>query len=124
LVNSVVQYMLTAELRAWLVRWRSVLAPTGAVVVSDVPRGESGERLRDLAEILAFHARKGRLTTLLRERIGDVVAYRRAERARPLMALTPEALSGEAASAGFAVRILEGSLTCRRRPLAAVLHPT
>jgi SAM-dependent methyltransferase len=123
LVNSVVQYLPTDDRRAWLARWRSVLAPTGAVVLSDVPRGERGERLRDLVEILAFHSLQGRLATLLRERVGDVIAYHRAARARPLTTLTPEALRGEAATAGFAVRMLEGSLTCRRRRLAAVLHP-
>jgi SAM-dependent methyltransferase len=123
LVNSVIQYMSVHDRRAWLPRWRAVLAPTGAVVVSDVPSGERGARLRDLTGILAFHARRRRLATLLRERVGDVVAYHRAARARPLTTLTPDALRDEAAAAGFAAQMLDASLTCRRRRLAAVLRP-
>ena len=123
LVNSVIQYLPDDERRAWLSRWRTIVSRDGAVVVSDVPRGERGERFRDLVDILTFHACERQLTMLLRERLGDVRAYFRAARARPLTTLTPETLRREAESAGFAMRTLHGSLTCRRRRLAAVLAP-
>jgi SAM-dependent methyltransferase len=123
LVNSVVQYMSAGERRRWLRCWRAWLAPAGIVVLSDVPRaGVMRGRLAEAVEIVVFHARRGRLGMLCRERLGDLLAYRRAARACPLAAIEPDRLRREAADAGFEVRLLGESLTCRRRRLAAVLR--
>jgi SAM-dependent methyltransferase len=120
LVNSVVQYINDVHRRRWLRRWRGWLEPSGVVVLSDVPGG-CGGRLVDLADTLRLYAREGRLGVLVRERLRDLLSYRRAARESPLVHVSPETLRREAAAAGFTTRVLPESLTCRRRRLAAVL---
>jgi protein-L-isoaspartate O-methyltransferase len=124
LVNSVVQYMPPEERRAWLSYWRQLVRPFGSVVVSDVPVETSTmSRIRELAEVVMFHRSRSGVCRIFRERAADALAYWRTVRAAPLTPLPRATLEREAAAAGFAVTILPGNLTCRRRRLAAILHP-
>jgi hypothetical protein len=123
-VNSVMQYMTPAERRAWLAYARAMVLPTGCVVLSDIPYdGSLRARAGEVLELARFHRSRGRLAPMLRERAADALAYWRAVRAAPLVALDRSTLHREAGDAGFTVTMLPDSLTCRRHRLAATLRP-
>ncbi len=121
LVNSVIQYMRPPERRAWLRRWRALLAPRGTVVLSDLvsPRHRMWH---DVASLWRFYERHGRLTDALRQRLGDLRRYRRARRVRRLSSVGREELRRDAAAAGLAVELLDANLTYRPHRIAALLR--
>jgi trans-aconitate methyltransferase len=124
LVNSVLQYMRPAQVAVWLPLWRSLLARSGQVVVSDIVPDASGrfERLREAVDVLAFHARRGALCRAASERLSDLGRYWRAARAEPLTRFDRDTLYRIATAAGFRAEFLPGSLTCRPRRLTMLLN--
>ena len=63
-VNSVIQYMSTADMAEWFVRWRGMLDNDGAILISDVilPKSAFFKEVRDS---LRFAAREGFLWSML-----------------------------------------------------------
>lgn len=120
-VNSVVQYMDRDGLRAHLRRWRSLLKPSGRVLVSDLILPES-RFLGEVVDSLGFAARRRFLWRSLLHASGQFGVYLQARRSLPLLRIAPRELESEALAAGLRARILEENLTYRRNRYTAVLE--
>jgi trans-aconitate methyltransferase len=122
LVNSVLQYMTPDELSGWLGRWRSMLAATGQIVLSDLlPPGHGF--VKDLFSLLRFSVRRGYLFRAIRNVLATRKRYQQAEHARPLYHPAREELTRMAQSARLQTRFLERNLTHFRGRVTAVLTP-
>ena len=109
LVNSVAQYMEAGELRSWLGRWRRIISPFGAIVLSDlIPPGHG--RLADTRDLLRLGGRKGSTVSALRA-LGGVVTYWRTSRRSPLLMVGKDELARLAADARLDVEALPYNLT-------------
>lgn len=120
-VNSVVQYMDRDGLRVHLRRWRSLLKPSGRVLVSDLILPES-RFLGEVVDSLRFAAQRRFLWRSLLHATGQFGVYMRARRSLPLLRIAPAELELEARSAGLRARILEENLTYRRNRYSALLE--
>jgi SAM-dependent methyltransferase len=120
LANSVVQYLSPAELDTWLARWRALLAPGGAVVLSDIPTPD-GSALGELVGMLRFAARHGFLGRALVDGLAEARRYRRSRGSVDLQRWTAAALTEAAAAAGLDLRVLPHNLTHRTRRLTVLL---
>jgi SAM-dependent methyltransferase len=119
LVNSVVQYMNLEEFSAWLLRWRSMLAPGGRIVVSDlIPPNYPA--LRDVPDLLSFSARRGFLVCAVWQALREIGRYWKVRRFRPLSRIGLEELSKLGKDAGLAASYLPVNLTHFRTRLTAV----
>lgn len=119
--NSVVQYMSASELETWIRRWHDLLVPGGAIVLSDIPGGDShfgGE----LIEFLWFSLRRGILPQALSHGFRDIARYRAARTARPLLRADRSQFERVAAAAGLKAEWLPENLTFRRSRLTMVLR--
>lgn len=121
LVNSVAQYMPPAELTDWLPRWRRMLAPGGAIVLSDLIAPDHGSA-RDVLDLLTVGLRRGSLLGTLQEALGSVGEYRRVRRAVPLVTIGPEELTARASLAGLRTTVLRRNLTHFSTRWSAMLH--
>jgi SAM-dependent methyltransferase len=120
LVNSVAQYLTREELRAYLARWRDLLAPGGRIVLSDLITPRSGF-VGEVVDSLAFAARRGFLWKSLAHAAGQLGVYLRARRSLPLLRLDESELRHDAAAAGLEATILDRNLTYRRNRFTALL---
>lgn len=120
LVNSVVQYMTPDELRGWLRRWRTMLAPDGCVVLSDLipPRHST---LADLRSLLFFSLRRGYLLEAVRNVLRERKRYGATAQAVPLLHVAQHELQRDAEAAGLTVQFLPENLTHFRGRITAVL---
>ena len=84
LANSVVQYMTRDELTGWMVRWRSLLAPGGRIVLSDIPV-PGASAVAELAGMLGFAARNGFLLRALRDGVEEAHRYSRSRGSADLL---------------------------------------
>jgi SAM-dependent methyltransferase len=110
LVNSVVQYMTLDEFSAWLPRWRTMLAPGGRVVVSDlIPLDHHA--VSDIADLLKFSVRRGVLWNEILWAIHKLGRYRGVRRQWPLSRIGLEELSRRGNVGGLSVSCLPGNLT-------------
>jgi SAM-dependent methyltransferase len=119
LVNSVIQYMSGAEFAGWLSRWRSLLAPGGQILISDIiTPGHSV--LADIPSLLAFGVRRRYLFRILRSILGESTRYRTMQRACPLYRVSPNQLRRQAFATGLVVRLLPRNLTHLTNRITAV----
>jgi 2-polyprenyl-3-methyl-5-hydroxy-6-metoxy-1,4-benzoquinol methylase len=119
--NSVVQYMSVPELEGWIRRWSDLLAPGGAIVLSDMPGGNS-RFAGEMAEFLWFSMRRGVLLQALAHGFRDIARYRAARSARPLLRADRPMFERVAAAAGLDAEWLPVNLTFRRSRLTLVLR--
>jgi cyclopropane fatty-acyl-phospholipid synthase-like methyltransferase len=119
--NSVVQYMSASELETWIRRWADLMAPGGAIVLSDIPAGDSHFR-GEMVEFLWFALRQGVLLQALAHGFRDIARYRAARTARPLLRADRAMLERVAAAAGLNAEWLPVNLTFRRSRLTLVLR--
>lgn len=120
LVNSVIQYMTVPEFEAWTRRWATMLAPNGAVVLSDMPTSAS-RFTYELFEFLRFALRRGVVLHALRHGLRDVAAYRAARSTSPLLLLDQATIEELCRAAGLCVEFVP-NLTFRRHRLSAILR--
>jgi SAM-dependent methyltransferase len=121
LVNSVAQYMAPVELWRWMEGWRALLAPGGAIVLSDLIPADHGA-LSDIVDLFRFGARHGSPFSVAREALGDVREYRRTSRAVPLVRVGRRDLTRHASDAGLETTVLPRNLTHFTKRWTAVLH--
>jgi cyclopropane fatty-acyl-phospholipid synthase-like methyltransferase len=119
--NSVVQYMSAPELEAWIRRWSDLTAPGGAIVLSDIPAGDSSF-LGEMLEFLWFSFRRGVLLQALAHGFRDIARYRAARSARPLLRADRLMFERAAVTVGLKAEWLPVNLTFRRRRLTLVLR--
>ena len=121
LVNSVVQYMTSADFDGWLVAWRGLLAPAGRLVLSDVITTRTARPVRELVEFVVLGARRGVLLRTLKEGASALRRYSQTRRARPLSRIDPDALTRRVATLGLTLCVLDRNLAYRSGRSAFVL---
>jgi SAM-dependent methyltransferase len=109
IVNSVVQYMTSAEFDLWLERWRDLLVESGRLVLSDLPLAQT--TWVDIIDILRFSGRRRILLRTLREASIEFRRYRKTCAAQPLTQINRDDLCRRAGAAGFAVAFMKRNLT-------------
>ena len=110
LVNSVVQYMTSAEFDVWFARWRDLLVEPGRLVLSDLlPLAH--DTWLDIIDILRFSGRRRILLRTIREAIVEVRRYCRTRAVQPLVHIGRDDLCRRAGAAGFAVAFTDRNLT-------------
>lgn len=110
LVNSVVQYMTSAEFDVWLERWRALLVEPGRLVLSDLlPLAH--DTWLDIIDILRFSGRRRILFRTIREAIVEARRYCRTRAVQPLVDIGRDDLCRRAGAAGFAVAFIDRNLT-------------
>jgi SAM-dependent methyltransferase len=120
LVNSVVQYMQSAEFASWLVRWRGLLAAGGQLVLSDlIPPGH--RFAADLLSLVWFSIRRGYLFRALGNVAGEHRRYLATRQTCPLHRVGRDDLLRHARAAGLGVRFLPRNLTHFTGRLTAIL---
>ena len=120
LVNSVAQYMTSAELSQWLVRWRELLTPGGKLVLSDLMAPEH-HGFADIADLLRLGIRHGSPLSATSKALGGVLQYWRMRQAVPLTRIGHEDLGRRATQAGLNLVVLPRNLTHFSRRWTAVL---
>jgi GT2 family glycosyltransferase/2-polyprenyl-3-methyl-5-hydroxy-6-metoxy-1,4-benzoquinol methylase len=123
LSHSVVQYMTREELAQWLGRWRSMLAPQGAIILSDLI-GATRSTLRELFDLLWFAARRRVLVDALVEEAVSVRRYARARLDAPLLTVTPHDLAELTRGDDLSLQVLPQNLGHKSRRLAVLLRPS
>ena len=120
LVNSVVQYMTSAELGDLVSRAANWLAPDGRLVLSDlVPPGQS--LTSDLASLIGFSLRHGYLLSALKRSYAARKPHADAASAAPMYRPTDAALTALANDTGLSLAWLPRNLTHFRGRRTAVL---
>jgi cyclopropane fatty-acyl-phospholipid synthase-like methyltransferase len=122
LVHSVVQYMSTDELKAWLEKWRQMLAPGGRLVLSDLIVPGAGSPL-ELVSYLAFALRKGFFWNAFLKGMSETLNYWQARKARPLTAVSREELEAWAGDRRLAIEWSSENLSHRQTRATAILRP-
>jgi SAM-dependent methyltransferase len=122
-VHSVIQYMTELELRAWLGRWRTMLAPGGQLVLSDLIQPGSSA-IRELLGFMAFSLGNGLFIDALRQGMHEIAGYLRARSRRPLLLVTPGRLRELASPSDWSMEILLANLSHRRNRTSVVLRRT
>jgi SAM-dependent methyltransferase len=117
LTHSVVQYMTELEFRNWLARWRSMLAPGGRIIVSDVPVPGSSA-LFETAGLIGFAVRQGILGGVMAEGVRALASYVRTRKRAPLLHLGASDIASFGAVAGLTAEVLPRNLGHRRRRLS------
>lgn len=120
-VHSVVQYMSEPQLRAWLVRWRAMLAPDGRLVLSDLIQPGSSA-IRELLGFIKFSISRGIFLDALRQGLREISAYLSARSRRPLLLVTPIRLRELAPPREWSIQILPTNMSHRRNRISAVLR--
>lgn len=120
LANSVAQYVPVHEFARWLSLWRSLLAPGGRIVVSDLipPRHSLGH---DAVSAVWFALRHGTPARATWAGLPRPRMFWRLVRTCPLSRIGAPELRRATVDAGLTARILPRNLTYRRGRLAAVL---
>ena len=110
LVNSVAQYMTSAEFDVWLDRWRDLLVESGRLVLSDL-LPPAHHTWVDVIDILRFSSRRRILLRTIREATVEVRRYLRTRAVQPLVHIDRDELCRRAGAAGFTVAFMERNLT-------------
>ena len=121
LVNSVIQYMTFEELCAWLHRWKTLLGPSGRLVISDIMT-HNYSFFRDLSAFLSICLRNGVLIRSIMAGIKEIGNYSEVKASRPLLRLDAAQISEAAGGADLAVEILPKNLTYHYGRLSAVFR--
>ncbi len=122
LANSVVQYMSADELADWLPRWRSMLAPGGRIVLSDLPVPGASD-VGELVGMLRFAASRGFLVRAVRDAASEARRYSSSRSRTTLRRWTPEEVVRLAAGHRLAARVLPANLTHRAGRFTVLLTP-
>lgn len=122
LANSVVQYMSADELAGWLPRWRSMLAPGGRIVLSDIPVPGASD-IGEMVGMLRFAAGRGFLVRAVRDAASEVRRYSSSRSRTTLRRWVPEEFVRFAAGHGLAARVLPVNLTHRAGRFTVLLTP-
>lgn len=120
IVNSVAQYMTLEELVSWLQRWRTMLKPGGAIVLSDIVSPGS-TLFTEVRESLRFAARQHILWRTVPRLIRESVRYTRWRNALELLRLDQSDLSRMAKEAGLKADKRPQNLTFRSNRWTAFL---
>jgi SAM-dependent methyltransferase len=120
LVNSVVQYMTFDEFSDWLVRWATVLAPGGRIVISDLIPPDHNS-ISDLIDIMRFSVRRGLSGNTIVWAFRKLGRYRRVRGTCPLGRIGVEELSQRGKAAGLTMTCLPANLTHFTKRLTVVL---
>jgi SAM-dependent methyltransferase len=120
LVNSVAQYMAFDEFTAWLVRWATMLAPGGRIVISDLIPPDH-DSVSDLIDILRFSIRRGLTGDAIVWTFRKLGRYRRVRGTCPLGRIGLEELSQRGKAAGLTLTCLPANLTHFRKRFTVVL---
>jgi SAM-dependent methyltransferase len=120
LVNSVVQYMTFDEFSAWLVRWPTMLAPGGRIVISDLI-SPAHNSISDLIDILRFSVRRGLSGNRIVWAFRKLGRYRRVRGTCPLGRIGVEELSQRGKAAGLTMTRLPANLTHFTKRFTAIL---
>ena len=121
LANSVVQYMTADEFAGWLSRWRTLLAPEGRIVLSDVPV-PGASVVGELLVMLRFAARHGFLLRAVRDGVREAGRYARFRNAADLTCWAPDDIVRLAGEFGLTARILPANLTHRSGRFSVLLR--
>ena len=121
-VHSVIQYIMSEELGAWLERWRVMLKPGGQLVISDVLQEPGGSRA-EIVRLMKFSARNGFFFDSFISGIREIGRYSRTRGATDLGVTPPEALGAMAKQTGYNIRTLAENLSYRSVRYTAVLRP-
>jgi SAM-dependent methyltransferase len=120
IVNSVVQYMATDELRSWLEAWARLLRPGGVVIVADVAFAPP-DVARELVEWAGFCARQRVLIPAVRFAWRSQASYRAALSDEGLHVHDRAVWNRSAADAGLLIEVADANLTLRKRRETLVL---
>jgi cyclopropane fatty-acyl-phospholipid synthase-like methyltransferase len=121
LVHSVLQYMSSEQILAWLARWRAMLKSDGRLVLSDlIVPGAGG--VSELLSYLVFAARHGFFWNALAAGIVEMSRYWKARQSRPLTTAPRTAVESWAAQSGLAVEWLDENLSHRNARATAILR--
>jgi 2-polyprenyl-3-methyl-5-hydroxy-6-metoxy-1,4-benzoquinol methylase len=123
LCHSVVQYMTREDLALWLGRWRSMLAPQGAIVLSDLI-GAARSVVREMFDLLWFAARRRVLLDALVEEAASIRRYARAKSDAPLLSVNPHDLAELIGGDHLSLQVLPQNLGHKNRRLAVLLRPS
>jgi cyclopropane fatty-acyl-phospholipid synthase-like methyltransferase len=123
LANGVVQHLDRDELARWLTRWVSLLAPTGWIVVSDVPAPQTSAVREALGQV-RFAVRHRFLVRAVYEALGEARRYARSRGENSPTRWTPEEIAEVAGAAGLTATPLPTNLTHRSGRFTVVLHRT
>jgi SAM-dependent methyltransferase len=118
-VNSVVQYMSLEQFAACLVMWRTMLASTGRIVVSDlIPIHYNS--MSDIVDLIKFNIRRHVLGSALLQVVRDLGHYWIMRRSCPLARTSLEGLSELSKPADLSVSCSPSNLTHFRRRFTAI----
>jgi cyclopropane fatty-acyl-phospholipid synthase-like methyltransferase len=120
-VNSVVQYMSLEQFAVCLVMWRTMLAPGGGIVVSDLIAPEYNS-FSDFVDLLKFSIQRNVLGSALLQAMRDLGRYWMMRRSCPLARISVAELSEIGEAAHLSVNCLPRNLTHFRRRLTAVFY--
>ncbi len=121
LVHSVLQYMSSEQILAWLARWRAMLKSDGRLVLSDlIVPGAGG--LGELFSYLVFAARHGFFWNAFVAGVVEMGRYWKARQSRPLTTAPRAAVESWAAQSGLAVEWLNENLSHRGARATAILR--
>jgi SAM-dependent methyltransferase len=118
--NSVVQYLSAADLDRWLDEWRTLLSPSGRLLLADIIPPDVGP-LTDALALLDFGRREGFLTAA---GIGLVrtffSSYRKIRAALGLQQYTADEITARLAAHGLSARRLDPNLGHNQARMAFV----
>jgi SAM-dependent methyltransferase len=118
-VNSVVQYMSLDEFSVSLACWRTLVAPGGRIVISDlIPRNHHA--ISDVMDMLRFSARRGILGDAILWAFRKLGRYRRVRRVSSFGGIGLEELSQRGKAEGLTVNCLPANLTHFKRRLTVL----
>jgi SAM-dependent methyltransferase len=121
LVNSVVQYMEWPELLFWMGAWKNILAPGGAILVSDVIPLDYNS-VGDVFDVINLSRRRGFLFEALRSGAKDFASYLVRRQAKSLTRMDNHDLRIAALSCGLDTVPLRSNLTHFSRRNTLVFH--
>jgi cyclopropane fatty-acyl-phospholipid synthase-like methyltransferase len=121
LVNGVVQYMGRDELRRWMSRWRTLLAPAGRIVLSDIPPPDAST-VGELFGLLRFAAQHRFLARAVRDGVTDAHRYSRQRGETCLTRWLPDEIVALAANNGLDAVVMPENLTHRAGRFTVVVQ--
>ncbi len=123
LANGVVQYMGRDEVRRWMLRWRTLLAPGGRIVLSDIP-APATSAVGEVIDTLRFAVRHRALARAVRDGVHDA-RHTRSREVGPTRWM-PAEIVALANGGGMDATVLAENLTRRTGRFSVVLeqpHP-
>jgi hypothetical protein len=111
--------MSTKEFLMWLNRWKNMLIPGGAIIISDLIPKKSCSML-DLASLLAFSFRNRILFSAVWRGLKEFKLYAKMRRVQPLLHISRNGLSHMSAQAGLNISFLPQNITFRQSRITGI----